>query len=195
MRTEESFAPVVEVAALFSNLRCPWFIAGGWAIDIFLREVTRIHDDVDVAILRRDQRTVRTFLGDWTLVEKFVEGRTEPWRDGEWLALPIHEIHARRSAGAPQEIELLLNETANDRWVFRRDARITRPLSKIALRFRSGVPFLGPEIVLLYKAKDPKTKDVADFNHALPRLGPEHRRWLHRALETCHPDHPWIARL
>jgi len=194
MRAEESFAPVLEVAALFSNLRCPWFIAGGWAIDIFLREVTRIHDDVDVAILRRDQRTVRRFLEDWTF-EKSVEGRAEPWRDGEWLALPIHEIHARRSAGTPLEIELLLNEAANGRWVFRRDARITRPLSKTVLRARSGVPFLGPEIVLLYKAKKPKTKDVADFNHALPRLGPEHRRWLHRALETCHPDHPWIARL
>jgi len=141
MRTEESFAPVVEVAALFSNLRCPWFIAGGWAIDLFLREVTRVHDDVDVAILRRDQRTVRTFLGDWTLVEKFVEGRTEPWRDGEWLALPIHEIHARRSAGAPQENELLLNETANDRWVFRRMResrdRCRRSHCDFVLAFRS----------------------------------------------------------
>ena len=194
MRPADAFAPVMHVAALFSAFDRPWFIAGGWAIDLFLGEVTRTHADVDVAILRRDQRAVRDALPAWEF-EKVVEGRREPWREGEWLNLPVHEIHGHRSGGAPREIELLLNEATDEEWVFRRDARITRPLSKAVLRTPAGVPFLAPEIVLLFKTKHPKPKDLEDFERARPRLGLRREHWLRGALETCHPRHPWIARL
>ena len=33
----------------------PWFIAGGWAIDLFLGRKTREHADVDFALSRLDQ--------------------------------------------------------------------------------------------------------------------------------------------
>lgn len=188
------FAPVLEVASLMSGFDRPWFIAGGWAIDLFLRRVTRDHEDVDVAILRRDQRDLRAYLAGWEL-ETVVEGRRVPWPEAEWLNLPIHEIHGRRPEGAPREIEFLLNEARDDDWIFRRDARIARPLSKARLVTRSGIPFLGPAIVLLYKAKDPTPKDDADFDRARPRLGFARRLWLRGALETCHPGHPWIERL
>jgi hypothetical protein len=88
-----------------------------------------------------------------------------------------------------------LNESARDDWVFRRDMRITRLLSKALCRTPDGVPFLAPEIVLLFKAKDPKPKDQDDFTRARPRLGIRRRLWLRGALETVHPGHPWIARL
>jgi len=194
MRPTDAFAPIRELAALLSALDRPWWIAGGWAIDLFLRRVTRDHDDVDVAILRQDQRAIRSYLAGWEF-DAVVDGRRVPWRGGEWLTLPVHEIHGRRSAGTPREVEILLNEAANDDWVFRRDARITRPLADAALRDATGIPFFGPEIVLLYKAKDPKPKDAADFARARPRLGFRRRGWLRGALETCHPGHPWIARL
>ena len=54
-----------EVVRLFSTLTVPWWIAGGWAIDLFLGEQTRHHDDIDVLILRRDQREVRTIFRGW----------------------------------------------------------------------------------------------------------------------------------
>ena len=190
----DAFAPIREVAALLSAFDRPWFIAGGWAIDLFLRRVTRDHDDVDVAILRRDQRAIRSYLAGWEF-DAVVDGRRVPWREGGWLTLPVHEIHGHRSAGTPREIEILLTEAANDEWVFRRDARITRPLARAVLRNAAGFPFFGPEIVLLYKAKDPKPEDLADFERTRPRLGSRRRLWLRRALEDCHPGHPWIARL
>ena len=34
-----------EVAQLFSALAIPWWIAGGWAVDLFLGEQTRDHED------------------------------------------------------------------------------------------------------------------------------------------------------
>ncbi|HYY48015.1 MAG TPA: amino acid transporter, partial [Thermoplasmata archaeon] len=108
---------------------------------------------------------------------------------------PIHEVHGHRSEGGPREIEILWNESTRDDWVFRRDPRVTRPLSKALGRTPDGVPFLAPEIVLLFKAKDPRPKDQEDFAHARPRLGIRRRLWLRVALETVHPGHPWIAKL
>ena len=188
------FAPVLEVEALLSRFDRPWFIAGGWAIDLFLGKVSRVHEDVDVAVLRRDQRNLRAHLAGWAF-EKIVAGRREPWREGEWLSLPVHEVHVRRTNGGPREVEFLLNETRDGTWIFRRDARVTRPLSKIRMVTRSGIPFLAPAIVLLYKAKDPTPNDDADFEQVRPRLGLVRRLWLRGALETCYPGHSWIPRL
>ena len=62
MSPAEGFDPVLEYVRLLSDFRRPWMIAGGWAIDLFLRRVTREHEDVDIAILRADQRELRTRL-------------------------------------------------------------------------------------------------------------------------------------
>jgi hypothetical protein len=40
-----------------------WWIAGGWAVDLFLGEQTRVHDDVDVAVLRRDEHELVELVG------------------------------------------------------------------------------------------------------------------------------------
>lgn len=194
MSSGDPFAPVHQVAAVLSDYPKPWFIAGGWAIDLHLGRATRDHEDVDVGILRRDQRDLRAFLAGWDF-EKVEEGRRMPWRQGQWLNLPVHEVRARPPSGAPREIEFLFNEARVDEWIYRRDARIERPLSKARLVTRSGIPYMAPGIVLLYKAKDPTPKDRADFEAVRPRLRFTHRLWLRGALETVHPGHPWIARL
>ncbi|MFT4100795.1 MAG: hypothetical protein QM674_07115 [Burkholderiaceae bacterium] len=43
-----------DAAAWLANVAAPWWIAGGWAIDMFLDRETRSHKDLDVGILRRD---------------------------------------------------------------------------------------------------------------------------------------------
>jgi hypothetical protein len=193
-RTEEPFALIMEVTALFAGYPRPWFIAGGWAIDLFLGRVTRDHEDVDVAVLRRDQQDLRSQLERWDF-EKVVDGHRERWREGEWLNPPIHELRARPPSAPQREIEILLNESKDDAWVFRRDARVTMSLSEARLVTRSGIPYLDPAIVLLFKAKTPAAKDLADFDQVRPYLGLERRLWLRHALEIGHPGHPWIARL
>ncbi len=56
-----------------------------------------------------------------------------------------------------------------------------------------GIPYMAPEIVLLFKAKGQRAKDEADFRGALPLLDGEQRRWLNDALDLVHPSHPWRA--
>lgn len=118
--------------------------------------------------------------------------RREKWDKGEWLDLPVHEIHAQKADRDPSKLEILLNESSGDEWRFRRNLKITRPLSMIGLFSKDGIPFLSPEIVLLYKAKDPTENDEADLNNALEVLRGKRRHWLKQAIQACYPGHPWI---
>jgi Aminoglycoside-2''-adenylyltransferase len=186
------FVPVLQAAAVMQGFRRPWYVAGGWAIDLFIGRVTREHEDVDIAILRGDQAELRSHLASWTL-EKIVDRQRSPWAEGERINPPAHEIHATREDRSPRHLEILLNESSDGLWRFRRNPAITRPLHRIGMRTPEGVPFLAPEVVLLFKAKAPVEKDVQDFELVRPRLPSERRRWLRRALETCHPGHPWLV--
>jgi hypothetical protein len=49
--------------------------------------------------------------------------------------------------------------------------------------------------VLLYKAKSPRPKDEEDFVALLPGLDDMQVMWLEKALDRCHPGHPWRNRL
>lgn len=172
----------------------PWFIAGGWAVDLFLGRMTRPHKDIEIAILRADQGALRAYLSGWEF-RKVVKGKLVPWRDDESLEPPVHEIHASREGRHASRLEILLNEASCDDWVFRRNSAITRSLSTVRLLSEAGVPYLAPEIVLLYKAKSPGPRDELDFRNLLPSLGPERCTWLRHALEICHPGHSWISHL
>jgi hypothetical protein len=57
------------------------------------------------------------------------------------------------------------------------------------------IPYLVPEIVLLYKAKNVRENDERDFEAALPSLSTEQKTWMRRALDVVHPGHAWSAKL
>jgi hypothetical protein len=169
----------------------PWGIAGGWAISLFLDHAIRPHADVDVAVLRTHQRELWTALQPST-AEQAVAGAVRPWHASEWLVSPVHEVYLAWPDG--YRLEFLLNESddvASD-WVYRRDARIRRALSRAFIRPR-GTPCLAPEIVLLYKSKAPRPQDEQDFAAVLPHLDRDQRLWLQRAMKVTAPEHPWTA--
>jgi hypothetical protein len=60
----------------------------------------------------------------------------------------------------------------------------------------AGVRILPPEIVLLYKSKDPREEDEIDFGVTLPALTTEAVDWLTWALwVTASARHGWLQRL
>jgi Aminoglycoside-2''-adenylyltransferase len=192
-QTERSDLPA-QVAALMRGFAPPWFIAGGWAIDLYLGRATRPHADIEIAILRRDQLALQDHLRDWRL-EKVVDGKFSPWPRGECLELPVFELQCTNEHAAPRTLEVLLNETRGDVWVFRRNANITRPLAAVYLTTHTGINFLSPEIVLLYKSKEPRAKDEQDFAAVVARLETERRTWLRNAIAACAAGHHWLNRL
>jgi hypothetical protein len=180
-----------QICASMASYSASWWIAGGWAIDLHLGKQSRPHQDVDVAVLRRDQQKLRAFLADWSLY-KSREGALTPWLPGEELILPVHVVHAKQGH---QHLELLLNEATRDLWLFRRSPAISLPLERLSCRTPSGIPYLCPEVVLLYKAKAPRPVDFDDFERALPYLEDSRRAWLAGALRAFHPGHEWISLL
>ena len=104
-------------------------------------------------------------------------------------------MHAFRDE---QFIDLLLTDI-EDVWRYRRQPLILRVKEKISIVSKSGIPYLAPELALLFKSKNTstreRTKDQPDFEKTLPQLEPERRAWLYWALMATSPDHPWIEQL
>ncbi|HYW24933.1 MAG TPA: hypothetical protein VE953_12265 [Terriglobales bacterium] len=179
-----------------SPFRGTWLVVGGWAVDLFIGQLTREHDDVDVGLARQDQVAARRLLPGWQY-EKVVPRGTklarEPWPEEEWLDLPVHEIHAHSPAG--RHVEFLLLERRRDEWVYRRDPRVTLAWDLLSFESRLGVAVLAPEVVLLFKATGRRARDQADFEALMPRLADHQRAWLREAIEVAHPGHRWLRDL
>jgi hypothetical protein len=184
---------LLHAAEIMRAYRAPWGFAGGWAIDLFIGASTRVHADVDVAVLRDDQDALRRALaGAW--VEKAVNGARLPWSTGERLEPPVHELHATWPDGAHLELVLNDRDVETGEWIYRRDARIRLPMSRL-LRSAEGIPYLAPEIVLLFKSRTPAAKDDADLREALPHLDAMSATWLRDAIVTTGGDGRWAKML
>ncbi len=188
------FALPLQIKELMSDFKPSWFVAGGWAIDLFLEKETRSHQDVEIAIFRKDQAALHFHFDGW-LLQKFVKGKSFVWSLDEWLALPTHEIHGFNKTAQPSQIEILLNESNETDWIYRRNQEVRRLLSKVQLESSMDVKFLCPEIVLLYKSTNPQPKDEQDFQAVVEYLDSEQMEWLRDAIKVCNSEHHWLRSL
>jgi hypothetical protein len=182
-----------EAKAWLRGLTAPWWIAGGWAIDLHLGSSQRPHGDLDVGVFRSDVSAILAAMTGWEVFEARrgvlrvldLQSRLDDGTNSLWC----------RPAGSGEwHLELVLDERVADAWVYRRDLRITKPLETF-VQETAGLQYLSPDVQLLYKAKALRAKDQEDFERVRPRLRPDETRWLRNALELEHPGHPWIAAL
>lgn len=187
---------VAAVHGLFHDAPFPWWVAGGHAIELAAGRPIRPHDDIDILLLRRDQVAARALLGLWDCWVADPPGTLRAWPVGETLPTTSHDIWCRETPQGPWLLQIMLDESEGDRWVSRRDARISRRIMEIGAQSGDGVPYLRPEIQLLYKARGLRPKDDIDFDAALPTLDDRRREWLRDAIGSLHGhDHPWRRRL
>ncbi|MDV6374350.1 nucleotidyltransferase domain-containing protein [Deinococcus arenicola] len=200
------FGPAHLVAGVLSELDAPWMFAGGVALDLHLNQVTRPHDDLDVAVSREAQSQLLSFLSDWKL-DAPQDGMYRPYTAP--VEPPLHQIHAR-NPHLPEVLmlDLLLTDFGGDTvggtvgggvWHYRRDPRVTLPLAEARLWSASGLPYLAPQAVLLFKAatggRELRGKDRRDFERMRPVLGREALEWLKGTLELVNPEHDWLTQL
>ena len=191
---------LLEVAEGLGNLRAPFYFAGGWAIDLHLGRVTRNHHDIDALVMRRDHLLLHKALKQFSL-KKIIphpdgmppnRGTIVEWPPRDRLELPVHQINAYRAGESEPAFQVFLAESSDGEWIFRRNPNVRMPISKMGFHPLWGLPYLAPEIVLLFKAKHLEARDRADFDHAIPALTADARRWLRDALEKTHPGHEWL---
>ena len=180
-----------EVATLFAGVGEPWWLAGGWAVELAVGRSFRPHGDTDVLVLRPSVPAVQEHLAGWDLHAADPPGTLRPWPPGEVLSDEIHDMFCRRTPDSPWSFQFMVDAVDGDDWVFRRDPRIRRPVASLAgPASRPGLPVLAPEVQLLYKSgagrePDRRPKDEADFDAALPVLSDAQRQWLADAVALC----------
>ncbi|MEU6627081.1 hypothetical protein ABZ905_02175 [Streptomyces parvus] len=182
-----------EVARRLAGVRAPWCVAAGWALDLFRGRQTRTHGDIEIAVpAGRFPEVRRRFPG--YAFDAAGSGRI--WEDAAPDVLAaVHQTWVRDPATGDYLLDVFREPHDGDTWICRRDGSIRRPYDEIIHHTRDGIPYLAPELVLLFKAKHARPKDQADFDATLPYLSAEQRTSLARLLDRVHPGHPWSAGL
>ena len=179
--------------AISNGLAAPWYVAAGWALDLFLGRQTREHDDLEIGVPARRFAEVREALAGFELV--VVGGGQCVADDGVDARGAIIRPGCESQTAAPGAWTSSASrgtETSG-----RADATAasgSRPRDSSRAR-ADGIPYAPPEVVLLFKAKATRPKDERDFATLLPHLDADRRSWLRDALELVHPEHPWLEAL
>jgi hypothetical protein len=184
-----------ELAGLMDGFPHPWWLVGGHAIEAFTG-LRRFHEDIDLVVFTEHVPALREQLGGhfhlWCNA-----GGTFRILDDEHPALldPLCQIWMRENARSPWRIDCILNPSRDGRWQSRRDQAHVADLDDVTWVAADGLRYLNPEVVLLFKAKQARTKDGIDLDNAWPLMTGEQRAWLRDSVRRAYPGHAWTDRL
>lgn len=180
-----------ELAQHMSHVCAPWYVAAGWALELFAGDLGRAHSDLEIGVpAGRFDEIVAAFPGfEWDVV-----GDGCIWPFPEELANHV-QTWLREPGTGHYRLDVIREPHVGERWVCRRDTSITLPYSELIERTSDGIPFAAPEVALLFKAKHLREKDQADFRRVLPMMDQTRRLRLTAWLSQVHAGHPWIEAL
>ncbi len=115
----------------------------------------RDHEDTDIGVLRRDVIALRPVLEGWD-IRIAAAGRLTPWT-GQPLEVALHQnnLWCRREAHGPWLLDVTIGEGDDELWIDRRDPTVRIPWAHAVLRTSDGVPYLAPDLQLLFKSRQP----------------------------------------
>jgi hypothetical protein len=168
-------------------------VAAGWALDLFHGRQTREHGDIEIAIPAASFPEIRDrFPGH--LFDAVGSGRI--WEDaGSHVLAATHQTWVRDPSTGNYLLDVFREPHDGATWICRHDEAIRLPYSDIIGNTDDGIPYLVPELVLLFKAKHARPKDQADFDRIVPQLTRGQRNTLAELLARAHPGHRWLVDL
>lgn len=195
-------------------------VCGGSAIDLFLGGKTRPHKDLDVSAYWDDRDTIVRYMLDqgWDVYEP-CGGETlhricgvadqQRVKSNIWCVRPSnpHYRFVEREQGmyavdfddSEQNeldfIEFLFNRREPGFFLYARNTVIKLALDRAVL-WAEDIPYLAPELVLLYKSTAVSNPDYQlDYDNAATKMDREQLAWLEKALLCMFPDgHRWLER-
>jgi hypothetical protein len=173
------FEPCMKIKSIMDKFGYPWFIAGEWAIDLFLNDETQVHNDIEIGIYRKNQMQLFRFFDKqrkYYIDNRNTFGKHEKheWNK-EYLQFPIHEIYIRYEES---EIEVLLNEKDSDNWIYGKNSKVRLDEKKVIQFTENEIPYLCPEIILFQKIEDIGIKAIDNTSKIIIKMNDSQRNWL-----------------
>jgi hypothetical protein len=185
-----------EVARRLADVRVPWYVAAGWALELFLGGEHREHDDLEIAAPNSRFDKIAEALGGLEIF--LVTDRTEatPLAEARDRFFDTHQTWVPEPATGFWRFDVFRDPSDGDNWICRREPTIRMPYARLIAWTDDGIPYGRPEVILLMKAKHSQLeKNERDLAATLPRLDGEQRAWLHDAIARAHPGHEWLDAL
>lgn len=179
-----------QLADRLQHMSAIWYVVGGWALDLWRDTLTRDHDDLEFAILPESLPAFRDSLRDLDFFAAHA-GTLTHLPSGSAPAADVAQFWGMDVGAGCWRVDMMLERGTPERWVYKRDPAISAPRAAMIRRSVTGIPYLAPAAVLLFKAKYRRDKDEADFINAMPRLDPRDRAMLRDWLDIAHPGHAW----
>lgn len=199
---------------------CPfnWAFCGGYAIDLFLNQTTRKHGDIDICVFENDRDRIIVHMRNagWNVYQFLGGGKVRRILPGdasdsgrnlmcvkENCALvdffPCDEHHTfwyvfhHTGMKKLDYLEFLFNQTDGNDLIIHSVPMAKRAMEK-AILHNGDLPYLAPEIALLYKAANAEQPEYQqDYERSLPHLNNEQADWLQRNLQMRYPQgHRWL---
>ena len=182
-----------EIARRLDGVTTPWYVAGGWALDLFLGRQTRRHGDLEIGIPAADFAEISGRFPGYVFDGV---GQNQLWEDAtpEVLAT-THQTWLRDPASGDYLVDVFREPHEGGTWICRHTPTIRLPYDEVICRTADGIPYLAPELVLLFKAKHARPKDQRDFEGVVPELSPAQRGRLAGLIGRVYPEHSWLAAL
>lgn len=147
--TWDAWSPAT-LAHLLDGIAARWFVVGGWALDLFQGRQTRDHEDLEVATPMWDFDPIRERLSHY---EFFVAGREGFWPvEGAGAAyFEYQQTMVRDPSSGKWLCDVMRIPDDGKNWYCSLDHNIHLPYADVIAHTRDGIPYLRPEMVLLYK--------------------------------------------
>jgi len=185
-----------EAQRLLAGVRVPWYVAAGWAIDLFHGGQRREHEDLELAAPNGRILELAEALDAYEIFVITGPREATPLADALDQLEETHQTWVLDREAELWRLDIFREPSDGDTWISRRDPSIRLPYDRVIEWTDDGIPYGRPEIVLLYKAKHShRERDQQDFADTLPLLDAERRRWLADALARVHPGHAWLDQL
>jgi hypothetical protein len=183
-----------ELSARLSCWNTDWYVAGGWALDLWHGHQTRAHEDLEFVVLPEQIGDCRKSLSE---LEFFIAHAGTLTHLSSIATLPsdVWQLWGADIAAGHWRVDMMIERGTPDTWVYKRNPSIRLPRATAIRKCPAGISYLAPVLVLLFKAKHCREKDDFDFQAALPNLDVNEKAALCRWLEQLHPDHVWITAL
>ncbi|MFF3212847.1 nucleotidyltransferase domain-containing protein [Streptomyces sp. NPDC002886] len=181
-----------EVAARLAGVPAPWYVAGGWAVDLFTGGPPRHHGDLEIAVPAASFPEILARFPEFVFD---VVAHDRLWELTPEVSGLTHQTWLRDPATGNFLVDVFREPHDGETWIYRRDPSVRLPYTAVVSRTPDGIPYLAPELALLFKAKAVRPKDQRDFARALPLLDDTRRARLAALVEREHPGHAWLADL